>query len=111
MFIPTSESAAKDTMLEMKWSLVLLACLSIGSSCFGAIVNAKPGDDLTAIALKLRPGDELVLADGNYANVSIDFGRKWNLIVRAANVSPVKIERVEGQPRVKPASGVVLNGK
>src|SRR4051812_31147122 len=111
MFIPTSESAAKDTMRDMKWSLVLLAFLSIGSSCFGAIINAKPGDDLTAIAIKLRPGDALVLADGNYASVSIDFGRKWNVTVRAANVTPLKIERVNGQPIAKPGSGVVLSGK
>src|SRR5437762_2116751 len=84
---------------------------TIASSSFGAIVKAKPGDDLAQIASKLRPGDELVLADGNYANVSIDFGRKWNLTVRAANVVPVRITRENDQPIAKPASGVLLNGK
>ncbi|MBC8106467.1 MAG: right-handed parallel beta-helix repeat-containing protein [Anaerolineae bacterium] len=95
----------------MKLPLVLLACWSIGSLCHGAIINAKPGDDLGEVVNKLRPGDELVLADGNYANVSIDFGRKWNVTVRAANVTPLKIERVDGQPIAKPASGVILSAK
>jgi hypothetical protein len=91
---------------------MLAAIFLMTSIASAATQTAKPGDDLQQLVRKLRPGDELVLADGNYANVSIDFGRVWNVTVRAENSAQVKIDRDEkGQPRAKPASGVVLSGK
>ncbi|CAN5563038.1 hypothetical protein BH09PLA1_BH09PLA1_01030 [soil metagenome] len=98
-------------MHHMKLSLLVLAMLSISPACFGATLNAKPGDDLQQIVSRLRPDDELVLAAGNYANVSIDFGRLWNVTIRAEDVTPLKIVRQNGQPIAKLAGGVVLSGK
>jgi hypothetical protein len=91
----------------------MLAAIFLSGSIAGAAeMRGKPGDDLQLIVNQMRPGDELILADGNYANASVDFGRKWNLVVRAQNVGKLTISRDEkGQPLAKAASGVVLNGK
>jgi len=99
-------------MLKITNVIAFATIFLMSAIAHGATILAKPGDDLATLALKLRPGDELVLADGNYPNTSIDFGRRWNLVVRAQNSTKVTIARDEkSQPIARPASGVVLSGK
>ncbi|MDW8362782.1 MAG: right-handed parallel beta-helix repeat-containing protein [Myxococcales bacterium] len=56
------------------------------------VVHARPGDDVEAIANALRPGDELVLADGTY---TLDSGR-FHLVLRGTADRPIVIRAADG---------------
>lgn len=81
------------------------------ASASAATTRAKPGDNLQFLASGLRRGDELVLADGTYENVSIDFGNLDSITLRADKLVPVTIMRDANGSPMASGGGVILNAK
>jgi hypothetical protein len=96
----------------MQRLISLIACLVfLGSSPADAATHrAKPGDDLQAIVNRMQKGDELLLADGEYKSVCVDFRGKSGLTVRAENFVPVKIQIEQGEPMAR-GGAVILRGE
>src|SRR4051812_44417778 len=98
----------------MMWSniagLALFGAVALAavSQAQAATVRGKPGDNLQMLVSGLHRGDELVLADGTYANASIDFGNLSSVTLRAENVVPVKITRDDNGAPVARGGGVIL---
>src|SRR5689334_3346766 len=95
----------------LAFALFGAVALAAASPVSAATVHAKPGDNLQLLVNNLRRGDELVLADGAYADASIDFGSLSGITLRAENVVPVTIARDSSGAPVARGGGVILNAK
>ncbi|MCA9708947.1 MAG: right-handed parallel beta-helix repeat-containing protein [Myxococcales bacterium] len=84
-------------MKIMAWGLAGLSGLLVAGPAWAAVFDVMPGDDVEAVINAAQPGDEIVLADGEYM-----LTERFSFDIAGTEAQPIVIRAADGaQPHLR----------